>query len=319
MFNIKFLNEIKNNKLVPIMKINSLQSGIVIKSGRYEIIELEKVTKDVYFYKCLDHKTDKVVTIGEFFPQDLFGSDSDLLLFRDFEDNSIQLENYSFVRNKKFAVLIKDFIEEAYYLEKLSRDNSLFKIREVFKERNTAYVVINYSEWPSLDTFFEIDFKFTEEEINWIAKELLKVIIEFHKKNIVHKNIIPQNIYIKSNGIEVNSIDTFDLLNSSNFFNKEISNQKYLAPETMSSDEAVGPWTDCYSIGKILLDLVYSKSDFKDEVMLKKYDEVITKSTVISITDRIGDSEELYKILFGDLNKKRKFFNFSKVFKSNFS
>ncbi len=320
MFNIKLLNEIKNKKLFPIMRINALQGGVMIKSGRYEIIELEEVTKEVYFYKCLDHKIDKVVTIGEFFPQGLFGSDLDLLLFRDFEDNFIQIENPSFIRNKNFDILISSFIEEAYSLEKLFRDSSLFKIREIFKEHNTVYIVINYREWPSLDTFFKMKFKFTEDEINWITKELLKVIIKFHNSDIVYKNLSPKKIYIKNNGIEINDIDTFNLLNSSNFFKKEIKNEKYLAPEVISGDEMIGSWTDCYSIGKILFELLHLKSSFDDKVMLEKYDKVIKKSTLFHIDDRVNNSEEFYKILFGDLSKKDNFsvLKFLKKFKSKF-
>lgn len=306
MFGSEKLKEIISHVDKSLVHINALTKGMVLNRSKYEIIKLEEISERAFVYKAKDLHSGKSVSIKEFFPKSALGLSDQLYFRRDFETGGVILEDPSEFKEKQFQNLIEGFIEEAQYLEKISYGDPLIRIIDAFKDYNTAYIVTNYNEWPSLQNIFDTDYQFTIDEFKWITEAIVDVLIRFHRRSIVHRNINARNIYIKPSELVVDSLGTCDFLQDIKIYDADAYNTKYYAPEVMIHGGNIGTWTDIYAIGKIMIDVLsrtVEKEDYKLGLDLLGEDSMIYEDVIRSAINfkcelRLQNAMEVKRILF---------------------
>ncbi|MCH4887136.1 protein kinase family protein [Acidaminobacter sp. JC074] len=263
MFTLQCLDDIKTMSSEQLKHSDSLPPTALL-NNQYEILFLEGICQGSFLYKAIDLKRDVFVTIKEFFPRDAIGYEEQLYLVRDYETLSLRLMDETPLRQKQYEKLLESFLEEANYLEKVSHGSPILKIQESFYDKNTAYLVFNYNKWPTLQDFIDTKYQFNTQELKWLTKELVDMISRFHKREIVHRNINPKNIYIKQDEILIDSIGTCDYLKDIKIFDADAYECRYYAPEIIMHNGVIGTWTDVYAIGKVIIDVITSMHESGD-------------------------------------------------------
>lgn len=154
-----------------------------------------------------------------------------------------------------------DFLREARILAAFKHPNIVSAVR-VFKAHNTAYILMEYEKGRSLQSQIENRQKsFSEPEVLSIFLPVLDGLEELHKKGFIHRDIKPDNMFIREDGspvlIDFGAVRNFLV---SGGLNMSIILTPHYAPiEQFMSDVPQGPYTDIYSLGCVLYYLTTGK------------------------------------------------------------
>lgn len=195
MFTKEILEDIKRSNEMNIHHDGALLHGTPLKDHHYEIIGLEAVTDQCLVYKAINLNNGEFVCLKEYFPKRALGYKEEIYIERNFETLGLELKNTNGDVYEDYKTLMAEFVEEHKYKEKLVIHPPLVKIRDVFYDYGTVYLVLDYNVWPSLqevmDSPYSIDFKTLDK---WV-RNIIDQIIPFHKRGIVHRNLNPK-IYL---------------------------------------------------------------------------------------------------------------------------
>lgn len=116
-------------------------------------------------------------------------------------------------------------------------------------------IVMEYVDGISLKEFM-IQGKLTQPLAYKFIRELCEALHYIHSKQLVHKDLKPENIIITHNGNNVKLID-FGLSDRDDYDTLKIpaGTKKYLAPEQLLPHASLDCRTDIYSLGVIIQDI----------------------------------------------------------------
>ena len=194
-----------------------------------------------------------------------------------------------------------DIDNEITILKKLSHPN-IIKIYEYYSTGNSFYIINEYCEHGEL--FKKIQMDFNENQIAFMAYQIISAVLYLHEKGIMHRDIKLENILI--NHIEVNPCTNKEYywlklidFGGSKMINKEqretnmVGTTYYVAPEVLGKNYNYK--CDCWSIGVILYMLVTGVAPFegknKDELInaIKKGSYNKTNRLLISKSKELQD------------------------------
>jgi serine/threonine protein kinase len=151
---------------------------------------------------------------------------------------------------------LKSFFEEGRALGQISHPG-VVSVLNFFRANETVYMVMNHLEGDTLQEFIVIarDLKrekvLRESTIRSLFDEILRGLRVVHQHKMLHLDIKPANIFITNDNRAV-LLDfgaARDVLNKQGEFTRPMYTPGFAAPEMYRRDNAVGPWTDVYSIG----------------------------------------------------------------------
>ncbi|MCK5523768.1 MAG: protein kinase [Thiomargarita sp.] len=194
-------------------------------------------------YLAKDTYLEQWVAIKEYLP-------TDFAVREDKYTVNIRASTYQ----ESFEWGLKCFIDEARVLAKFNHP-SLVRVLRFFKKNGTAYMVMEYQKGNSLTEYLKERRILTEEELLSIVEPLLEGLKEMHKAGFLHRDIKPNNIYIRDDKTPV-LLD----FGSARFAvgQKSRSVTSIVTPgyapleqyDNEISDQ--GPWTDIYALGAVM-------------------------------------------------------------------
>lgn len=223
-----------------ILKPNAIAAPSVLK-GRYLLGIPLGIGGFGITYIALDLKVGGVCAVKEYMP--------DTVSFRNGIEQSVsisesKLDGYRYGLNR--------FIEEAQMLMKFSKSKNIINVFDCFEENNTAYYVMEYLNGCDLRTFtndfkIKMDFEFGLQ----CMQQVMNGLEELHSKDVIHRDISPDNIYITKTG-DVKILDFGAARYSLTQKERNLSvilKMSYAPLEQYSTKIAQGPWTDIYALG----------------------------------------------------------------------
>ncbi len=211
-------------------------------------------------YIALDNQYGKLCAIKEYMPSE----------YSKRCDNTFNIEPFSDTKSRNvFAHGREKFMDEARTLLNLQGNPTVVNIYAYFSQNNTAYLVMEYLDGMDLRRRArlnggKLDPDFAYEVFVTVASSLM----EIHKKNILHRDISPENIIVTSNG-GIKLIDFGAARNYVSLQNKGMSillKPGFAPPEQYSTNGNQGPWSDVYALcatfynivsGQPLVDALY--------------------------------------------------------------
>ncbi len=133
-----------------------------------------------------------------------------------------------------------------------------------------------------------------------IAKQILDALSYVHKKQIFHRDLKPDNIFITYRGDNVKILD-FGLATADAFDDnlKKAGTPRYASPEQLTNAADVDQRSDIYSFGKIFLEML--TGDVSDSAIERVNDPkmkfIIEKATAKNKEERFYDCEEILEII----------------------
>jgi serine/threonine protein kinase len=153
------------------------------------------------------------------------------------------------------------FLQEARTLGKFSHPN-IVRVLRYFEANATAYVVMDYEQGDPLKTVLQLDPQPPEAKLKgWLAP-LLEGLAAVHAAGFLHRDIKPDNIFIRADGKPV-LIDfgaARQALGGETKSLTSILTPGYAPLEQYSGEGKQGPWTDLYAMGGVLFRAVTDKS-----------------------------------------------------------
>ncbi len=195
-------------------------------------------------YLAWDANLSTVVAIKEYCPSALTGRDSHDSTLRTIRKQDDQAYHRG----------LDQFVEEARTLAKFRHPN-IIGVRDVFRENNTAYMIMEYHDGETLDAYME---KRGDRLDAGTALRVLRSVLAglktVHAEGLLHRDIKPSNIYVTDTERVLlldfgaaRSVQHFDGRTHTALFTPG-----YSAPEQESLNGLLGPCTDIYAVGATL-------------------------------------------------------------------
>jgi hypothetical protein len=134
------------------------------------------------------------------------------------------------------------------------RHPNIVKVLRFFEANGTAYMVMDYEEGESLESILEREGALDETRIKRFLEPLLEGLAEVHALGFLHRDIKPDNIYLRNDGQPV-LLDfgaARQALGVRSHSLTAIVTSGYAPYEQYESDGDQGPWTDIYAMGAVL-------------------------------------------------------------------
>ncbi|HEX5093367.1 MAG TPA: serine/threonine-protein kinase [Burkholderiales bacterium] len=143
------------------------------------------------------------------------------------------------------------FFEEAKALSSLSHPN-VVRVLDFFREHDTAYMVMSHESGGTLKDRILAQ-KRPPPEL-WVRQtflELLDGLREVHARRLLHLDIKPGNIYLRSDGspLLIDFGAARQVLEADAPSLPPLFTPGFAAPERQKHRDRLGPWSDVYSVG----------------------------------------------------------------------
>lgn len=145
------------------------------------------------------------------------------------------------------------FLLEARTLARFSHPG-IVRVLRYFEANGTAYMVMEYEKGEPLKNVFILSPQLPEAELKRLMEPLLEGLREVHAAGFLHRDIKPDNIFVRADGRPV-LIDFGAARNALGGETRSLT--AVLTPgfaplEQYSGEGKQGPWTDLYAMGGVL-------------------------------------------------------------------
>ena len=184
---------------------------------------------------------------------------------------------------------MKCFFEEGRALAGLNHPN-VVQVLNFFRANRTVYMVMRYEEGCTLQEFMHRHRSSVRELfLRSVFSRLLNGLREVHARKLLHLDIKPANIYLRSDHSPV-LLDfgaARQTLSSDTPFLKPMYTPGYASPEQYGQRDLLGPWSDVYSIGASMYACLSG-------VAPQPADERIVKDQLVSAVQRWSDRYSIH-------------------------
>jgi serine/threonine protein kinase len=171
-----------------------------------------------------------------------------------------------------FRYGMKCFFEEGRALAKLSHPN-VIRVLNFFRANDTVYMVMDYEHGRTLQEFIQKHKgHISERFIRSVFTRMLNGLREVHSHKLLHLDLKPSNIYLRSDNTPV-LIDfgaARQTLSSEQQILKPMYTPGFASPEHYGSRANLGPWSDIYSVGASMYACLAGGSPLAADERLKK-------------------------------------------------
>lgn len=216
-----------------------------ILANRYIIGKAEGAGGFGIVYKAWDSKLETIVAIKEFFVSRLF-------------TRAEGLKNLIITKKSQAEYEYRKarFLAEARTMAKFGSHKNITNVFEFFEENNTAYIVMEYLPGVSLNEYIkENGGKIDADFAIVIANEVGNALKALHEKNIIHRDVAPDNIRIcpgKEIRIKLMDLGAAKLCDETDNVVDIVLKPGYSPVEQYDNSGNFGAWTDIYALGATL-------------------------------------------------------------------
>jgi serine/threonine protein kinase len=172
---------------------------------------------------------------------------------------------------QRFDKIKERFIKEAKLYKRINHPNvvKIHDIDVIMEEKRSIefpYLIMDYIKGSSLTDIIENEAPLEFNRVLGLAKDILGAIEVIHKNNIIHRDLKPDNIMVAETGKAI-LIDfglAKDLLSDTKLTSTGISigTPLYMSPEQCLDSSKVGKYTDIYSFGVVLFEMLAGEPPF---------------------------------------------------------
>ena len=171
-------------------------------------------------------------------------------------------------------VLKQEFSEDSSFVTKFRAEAqsaaglehpNIVNIYDVGSENGLYYIVMEYVEGITLKTYIEKKGQLSFKESASIAIQVARGIESAHNKNIIHRDIKPQNIIISTEGkVKVTDLGIAKATSSNTISSDVMGSVHYASPEQARNGFVDGR-SDIYSLGIVMFEMVTGRVPFDGE------------------------------------------------------
>ena len=220
------------NSLLPGYKLHWYNIETILGQGGFGIT-----------YLAMDANLNQKVAIKEYLPIEMA-----------VRQDNISIHPVSSEHGEQFKWGLERFISEAQTLARFKHPN-IVRVLTVFRENNTAYMVMEYEQGRPLHEILKEKKTLAEDELKNILFPILDGLAQVHAAGFIHRDIKPPNIYIRQDNTPV----LLDFGSARQSFSEHTRTLTTMvspgyAPfeQYVGKSDKQGPWTDIYGLGATL-------------------------------------------------------------------
>ena len=192
-------------------------------------------------YIGFDLNLERKVAIKEYFPSgqvSRFSTMGTTLVWRDGE------------QAEKLRVSGMDsFLREARKMANMEDIPQIVRVRESFRENNTAYIVMDYIEGKTLLSVLKEKGPMPWEQAKDIFFPAISAMEQVHREGLVHRDLSPDNLMLTAKGVRILDLGAAKDLSSSNGASSaQVAKSGFSPFEQYTQRGASGPWSDVYAM-----------------------------------------------------------------------
>lgn len=194
-------------------------------------------------YRALELSIGRQVAIKEFLPSGIATRHSDHTSVQPISSSDTEDFEWGLDRFRKEAQTLVSF-----------RHPNIVAVLRFFNANGTAYMVMQYEEGESLGAILRRAKRLEQSELEEILVPLLDGLEEVHRAGFLHRDIKPDNIYIRLDGSPV-LLDFGAARQAVGRKSKSVTaivSGGYSPFEQYSEESNQGPWTDIYAMGAVM-------------------------------------------------------------------
>lgn len=222
-----------------------LAPGTTLMNNRYIIGQAVGAGGFGIVYSAWDSTLETVVAVKEFFVSRLVTRAEGL-------KNLIVTKKSA----EEFNYRKERFLAEARNMAKFGSHRSIPNVFDFFEENNTAYIVMELLHGVALNDYLhQVGGALDPDFALMITNEVGNALISLHEKNIIHRDVAPDNIYIcsgKEIKIKLMDLGAAKLADSTDKAIDIILKPGYSPTEQYDNGKNIGPWSDIYALGATL-------------------------------------------------------------------
>lgn len=183
-------------------------------------------------------------------------------------------KDHTLGRNVAIKVLKSEFSEDMNFVTKFRTEAqsaaglehpNIVNIYDVGSENGIHYIVEEYVEGITLKDYIEKKGRLNYKEALSIAIQVSRGIQAAHEKNIIHRDIKPQNIIISTDGkVKVTDFGIAKAASENTIHSDVMGSVHYASPE-QARNGYVSQKSDIYSLGIVMYEMVTGKVPFTGE------------------------------------------------------
>lgn len=248
-YTLKFYNSCYNHIELTMKNRNALAAGTMLQ--QYRIDEVIGQGGFGITYLAFDTDLQRKVAIKECYPRD----------FVQREGTRVVTTSPDMVADFDWA--LGKFVDEATTLARF-KHSGIVQVLQIIKDENeSAYMVLEFVEGQAFGAWLkQHKGTMSEARLKHVITPIFNALEIVHHKDIVHRDIAPDNIFIRPNGEAV--LLDFGTAKQSIALHTRTMNlvvkDGYSAPEQYYAEtKRQGPWTDIYALAAMLYEAVAGK------------------------------------------------------------
>ena len=220
--------------------VNALPQGHRIEE--YEVVRVLRAGDFDMTYLASDRNSNATVVLKEYLPSEIV---------RRTADNSVAPQEDTFREDFKWGMA--QFLDQARTLAQLQHPN-IVRVHRSFAAQGTAYMAMEYVEGATLAEVRARRGALSESALLDMLQPLLAGLAVVHEANLLHGDIKPENIILRSEGGSPVLLDfgaARQAIGARIRPETPVGTPGYAPPEQYSAQGDQGPWTDLYALGGV--------------------------------------------------------------------
>jgi len=231
-------------------------------------------------------------------------SRSHVYLARDMETNEQVIIKTPSIDLRSDPAYLERFLMEEWIARRINSAHVLKPCKQT-RKRNFIYIVTEYIEGQTLTQWLTDNPKPNLETVRGIVEQIAKGLLAFHRKEMLHQDLRPENIMIDNTGtikiIDFGSTRVAGIMEISSEINRQnlLGTAQYSAPEYFLGENGTNA-SDIFSLGVITYQMLRGKLPYGAQVAQAK-----TKAAQNRLTYRsVLDDEREIPVWIDDVLKK---------------
>lgn len=224
-------------------------------------------------YLARDGNLDLPVAIKEYFPNDVATRGP---------DHQVQVRTGNPDGQASYDWGLERFLDEARALATFRHPN-IIRVLRYFRANGTAYIVMEYESGLPLKRWVPQNAPLTQRSLLSILYPLLDGLESVHKLGFLHRDIKPDNIYVRADGTPVLLDFGAARRVSANRDMTNIVSPGFAPFEQYHSHGNQGPWTDIYSLGAVMYWMTTGKKPIEAAARVKT-DSMLPASSLAEVS-----------------------------------
>lgn len=279
------------------MQYDALPAGILLNQ-RYTIGRLLGRGGFGITYLAYDNEESRIVAVKEYYP--------DGIGVRTYND--VTVEPMTTQHREEYSLGLKRFIGEAKIITEFRECSEILGIYDFFYCNGTAYYAMEFVKGISLKKYVEAIGALTESQAVYIAERILPALAVLHRAGVLHRDVSPDNIMLRSDGaVRLVDFGSARIISSKSLSMSVIVKEGFAPIEQYQRKGKHGSWTDIYSFGTslffALLELIpedplsrlEDDSAFSEDIKLisAPLAAIIKKAAAVKAENRYGSADEM--------------------------